>query len=169
METTHEHLEKMHAEPQQEHKWLKRLVGEWNVESEMAMDADQPPERSTGTETVRSLEDLWFLCEGRGEMPGGGDAQWLMTLGYDVRKKAFVGTWIGSMMTNMFVYEGELGPGDRALTLETEGPDMTGEGTARYRDVMEFDGDDHRVLTSHIRGEDGEWRQIVEVHYRRKA
>jgi len=169
MTTTQERLEKMQAEPQPEHEWLGRLVGEWDVEGEMTTDADQPPERTAGTETVRSLGDLWFICEGRGEMPGGGEGQWVMTLGYDPRKNAYVGTWVGSMMKNMFVYEGELDPGERALTLETEGPDMTGEGSARYRDIMELDGDDHRVLTSHIRGEDGEWRQIVEVHYRRKA
>lgn len=39
---------------------------------------------------------------------------------------------------------------------------------ARYRDVMEFKSQDHRVLTSHTLGDDGAWHQFMTVHYRRK-
>ena len=45
----------MHAEPQNEHKWLEQLVGEWTTEMEGSAGPDQPPVKHTGTETVRSL------------------------------------------------------------------------------------------------------------------
>ena len=41
----------------------------------------------------------------------------LMTLGYDPRKKRFVGTFVGSMMTNLWIYDGELDKDERVLTL----------------------------------------------------
>jgi len=39
---------------------------------------------------------------------------------------------------------------------------------ARYKDVIEFKSDDHRVLTSHMLGEDEEWHGFMTAHYRRK-
>jgi hypothetical protein len=39
---------------------------------------------------------------------------------------------------------------------------------AQYRDVIELKSDDHRVLTSHIRGDDGTWQAFMTAHYRRR-
>lgn len=159
----------MKAEPQKEHRWLAKLVGEWTMEGEAIMEPGQPPEKSTGTETVRSIGDIWFVGEGQGDMPDGTPATMLITLGYDTQKNRFLGTWIGSMMTHLWIYDGELDAAERVLTLNAEGPTMTGDGRmARFRDVIEFKSDDHRVLTSHMQGEDGQWQQIMTANYRRK-
>ena len=160
----------MQAEPQEEHRWLGRLVGEWTFDGEATEGPDRPPQAFAGTETVRSLGEVWVLAEGAGEAPGGGVERSLMTLGYDPQRRRFVGTWIGSMMTHLWVYDGALGADGRALTLEAEGPGMAGDGTmATYRDVIEIRSDDHRVLTSHVLGDDGTWRQFMTAHYRRKT
>jgi hypothetical protein len=159
----------MKTEPQKEHQWLHKLVGEWTSEAEATMEPGKPPETFRGTESVRSLGGLWIVAEGEGEMPGGGAATTMMTLGYDPQKQRFVGTWIGSMMTWLWVYDGGLDATDRVLTLEAEGPDMAVEGkTAKYKDVIEFKTDDHRLLTSHMLGEDGTWRVFMTANYRRK-
>jgi hypothetical protein len=159
----------MHAEPQKEHQWLQKLVGEWTTEAEGSMGPDKPPETFKGTESVRSIGGVWVVCEGRGEMPGGGAATTIMTLGYDPAKKRFVGTFIGSMMTHMWVYDGQLDPAGKVLTLDTEGPDFAHEGkTTRYKDAIEFKSDDHRVLTSNMLGDDGKWNLFMTANYRRK-
>lgn len=159
----------MQAKPQNQHHWLQKLVGEWIYETEATMGADQPPEKATGTESVRSLGGLWILAEGQGEMPGCGAATMIMTLGYDPHKQQYVGTWIGSMMTHLWVYDGKLDADERVLTLDSEGPAMTGEGKmAKYRDAIEFKSDDHRVLTSHMLGDDGQWHKFMTANYRRK-
>src|SRR5688572_28468528 len=148
------------AEPQKEHQWLQKLVGAWTLEGEATMEPGQPASRFTGTESVRSLGGLWFLAEGQGEIPGGGVATTMMTLGYDAQKKRYVGTWIGSMMTDLWVYDGTLDADERVLTLGAEGPSMTYEGTmTQYKDVIEFRSDDHRVLTSHMLDDGGNWQQ----------
>lgn len=159
----------MPVQPQKEHQWLQKLVGEWTYETEAMMGPDQPPVKSTGTETVRSLGGLWVLAEGQGEMPCAGQATTLMTLGYDSQKQRYVGTWIGSMMTYLWVYDGELDGSETTLTLNSDGPVMTGEEKlGKYKDVIEFKSDDHRVLTSHMLGDDGQWQQFMTAHYWRK-
>ena len=167
--TSQESTTCMMAEPQKEHEWLQKLVGEWNYESEATMEPGKPPMRFSGTENVRSLGGLWILAEGQGEMPGGGTATTMMTLGYDPQKKRFVGTWVGSMMTYLWVYDGELDAAESVLTLNAEGPSMATEGKIeKYKDVIEFKNDNHRVLTSHMLGDDGEWHGFMTANYRRK-
>ncbi|WP_052049870.1 DUF1579 domain-containing protein [Leptolyngbya sp. KIOST-1] len=155
-------------QPQQEHQWLQQLLGEWTYEIEGMVEPGQPLEKSTGTESVKSVGNLWIVAEGQGEMCGTL-ATTVMTLGYDPQKQRFVGTWMGSMMTHLWVYDGQLDAAERALTLHSEGPSMAQEGQmAQYRDVIEFEGRDHRLLTSFCLGDDGHWQQFMTAHYRRK-
>jgi hypothetical protein len=159
----------MKAEPQKEHQWLHNLVGEWTYETDEPTQPGQPTAKASGTESVRSLGGLWVLAESKGDMPGAGPAVSLMTLGYHPEKKRFVGTWIGSMMTYMWVYDGELDSAGRVLTLNAEGPSMSGGGkNAQYQDVIELKSNDHRTLTARTLGEDGKWQQFMTVEYRRK-
>jgi Protein of unknown function (DUF1579) len=160
--------ETMHAEPQKAHHWLDRFVGQWLCEAECSMGPDQSPSKSTGTEVVRSLGGVWIVAEGEGEMPGGGTGKTIMTLGYDPQNQRYVGTFIGSMMTHLWVYTGSLDAAEKVLTLDTEGPDFAGQTMAKYQDSIEFVSDDHRVLTSQFLGDDGNWHHFMTAHYRRK-
>jgi hypothetical protein len=159
----------MKAEVQKEHEWLQKLQGEWTVEGQATMGPDQPPVSWKGTESVRSLGGVWMLAEGQGEMPEGGTATTIMTLGYDPQKKRFVGTFIGSMMTHMWIYDGALDASGNVLRLDTEGPNMCGDGKmAKYQDIIEMKSDDHRMLTSQMLGDDGNWHEFMRANYRRK-
>lgn len=159
----------MRAEPRKEHRWLQRLVGNWTYEGEGIMEPGQAPVKSTGTESVRSLGEVWFVADGQGEMPDGSPATTMMTLGYDSDRKRFVGTWIGSMMTHLWIYEGELDSAERVLTLNAEGPSMAGDGKlSKYRDVIELKSDDHRILSSYVLGDDGDWRHFMTANYKRR-
>jgi hypothetical protein len=159
----------MKIEPQKQHEWLQQLVGEWTYESECSMESDKPPEMFKGSEHVRSIGGLWVLGESHGEMPSGGMANMLMTLGYDPQMQRYVGTWVGSMMTHLWVYDGSLDAAEKVLTLETEGPSCSGdEKLVKYKDVIEIKNNEHRVLTSHMLGEVREWRPFMTADYRRK-
>ena len=168
----------MIAEPQKEHHWLQKLVGDWTYESEASMGPDTPPISCEGTESVRSIGGLWIVAEGQGdwivaegkrETPGGPPMTTLLTIGYDPQTKRFVGTFIGSMMANLWVYDGELDEAEKVLTLNAEGPDFTQPGkTGKYKDVIEFKNEDHRLFTSHALGDDGQWHQFMTANYRRK-
>jgi hypothetical protein len=102
-------------------------------------------------------------------MPDGDAATTLVTLGYDPQRHRFVGTFIGSMMSFLWIYAGTLDAAERALSLHAEGPSMAGDGSmAKYKDVVEITGENARTLTSYLRGDDGEWRVFMTAHYRRK-
>src|SRR5688500_2687859 len=111
------HREKiMQAEAQAEHRWLEQLLGDWTYEEEAVMSPGEAPHRSSGRESVRSLGGLWILAEREGKMPDGDEARTLMTVGFDAQKGRFVGTFIGSMMTMLWVYEGGLDEAGKVLT-----------------------------------------------------
>lgn len=157
------------VEAQKEHQWLQKMLGEWTAEGEAVMGPDQPPSQWKATETVRKIGEIWVAAEGTGDMPDGSPSKTVMTLGYDTQKKKYVGTFIGSMMTNLWVYEGELDASGKVLTLDAEGPSMSGDGKmAKYKDAIEFKSDDYRVMTSKAIGPDGQWHQFMTAHYRRK-
>ena len=159
----------MNAEPQPEHAWLQQLVGEWVTEMD-ACESEKTGEKVRGTETVRSLGSLWIVGDGTGQMPDGSPANTQVTLGYDPAQQRFVGTWVGSMMTHMWVYSGSLDESRKVLTLEAEGPDFSDPSkTGKYRDVVELHSRDHRTLTSYALAEDGSWNQFMTMHLYRKG
>ncbi len=156
----------MNVEPQKEHQWLSKLVGEWTFESE-CICPDQPPMKSQGTEVVRALGGLWMVAEDEctGEY-GGWKA--IMTLGFDPTTKRFVGTFIATMMTHLWIYNGSLDAAERVLTLDTVGPSFTDGAMIKYQDIIEIIADDHRTLSSQTIGPDGQWHRFMTAHYRRK-
>ena len=153
------------AEPGEAHRWLQRMVGEWSFEVEARMGPDKPPERSAGTERVRSIGGLWIVAEAEADAPGGGRAANITTLGYDPDKGRYVGSFVSSMMAQQWVYAGDR-DGD-TLVLETEGPAFTGEGTSPYQDIVEFISDDERLLRSRAPGPEGGWYEFMTARYRR--
>ena len=104
-----------------------------------------------GTESTRSLEGIWVAAEGQGDMLCDGLATTIMSLGYDPQKKQYVGTWIGSMITHLRVYEGQLDAVGKVLILNSEGTNTAVEGKmVKFRDVIEWKSENHRVLTSRM-------------------
>ena len=154
----------------EQHRWLERLVGDWAYEMETPGKPGEEPKKITGTETVRSMQNVWVVAEASGEPCGenGSPMQSIMTLGYNAAKGEFVGTWIGSMMAHLWVYRGQLDAGGKVLTLEAEGPDMEDPTKMQlYRDIIELVDDGHRLLRTEIRMEDGTWKEFMRVPYHR--
>lgn len=157
------------ATPQKEHEWLMQLLGDWTIAGECVMGPDEPPFKSEMKETVKSLGEIFVVAEGHGNTPDGETAKTLMTLGYDPLKKRYIGTWAGSMMTHMWIYDGEVDPTGKILTLNTEGPSFTDPNKqAKYQDIIEIVDKDHRILKSRTQKEDGEWSDyFMTAHYSR--
>lgn len=152
-------------EPTAEHRWLHSMIGEWTYEMNCSMGPDQPPMHTLGKASVRSIGGFWVLNEGTD--PHGTS---IMTLGYDPKLGRFIGTFIASMMTFMWHYEGSLDPTGSILTLDTEGPNMSGDGSmVAFQDIFTRISEDERTLASQYRGPDGQWVPFMLVTYRRVA
>lgn len=168
MSTELQEQQEMGTKPQAEHEWLKKLVGDWRIESEMIMEPGAEPMKSTGRENVKLLGGLWSFGEGEGTMPDGNKMEYKTGLGYDVSFKEYRGFWIADVSSHMWKYTGELSADGRVMTLSCVGPHMEKDGeTANYRDVIEIIDENHRTLTSYGQGENGEWTQFMKAHYTR--
>ena len=159
----------MEERPSKEHEWLKKLVGEWTFESkEMAGEGQDV---FLGSESVRSLGDLWIVSEGRGNSPATESHRTLMTLGFDARRGRFAGNFVASMMTHHWVYDGALSDDGKSLLLDCEGPSMLDGAPpgrmVKYQDIIEWVDDDHRLLLGQIQGDDGQWQQFMRSDYYR--
>jgi hypothetical protein len=153
--------------PQTEHKWLTQLVGEWDTEGEMNVPGSVPI-KSTGTDTVRMLGGFWLVSDVKGDVMGTS-VEARLTLGYDPKKKKYVGTWIDSMTNFMWNYEGSVDDTGKILTLNTEGPGFQGgDKLTKFKEVIEIKNKDERTFTSSMQGADGKWTQLMSVKYRRK-
>lgn len=153
---------------EKQHQWLQKFVGEWTYETQARMGPNEPPTTFGGTETVRAIGGIWIVAEGRCQMPGGEMGTTLLTLGYDAQKERFVGTWLGSMMNYLWVYDGSLDAAGNALTLDTQGPNCMGGGKiATFKEVVELRPDGQRRFTSSMRGDDGTWATLMTATYQR--
>lgn len=163
----------MELKLQKEHAWLQKLVGHWTYETEIPMEGGAPPMKFSGTETIRAIGDAWIQGEGVCHMPDGATDTTMLTLGFDERKGKFVGTWFGSMMTNIWNYLGTLDVDEKVLTLDTEGPNCMVEATAgesklyKFKEVIEMKSSDHRQFSSSMLGDDGQWKTLLVSQYHR--
>lgn len=143
------------AEPTKEHEWLKQLAGEW--EGDVA----------NCTQNARLLGGLWLVSDFKATV-GDKPMSAVLTIGYDPQTKKFVGTWIDSMTTHLWTYEGTLDATGKILTLAAEGPNPATGKIAKMRDVLEIKTKDHNVMSSQIQGDDGKWQTFMTVNYKRK-
>jgi hypothetical protein len=160
-------LSEMGTKPIKEHEWLQNLVGQWRIESEMIIEPNGPKQKSEGTADVKNLGGLWAFAQREETMPGGATMTSYFTLGYDVTFKEYRGCLFSSASSHLWKYEGKLSEDGKTMTLNCEGPNMVGEGTALYRDVIELIDKDHQVLTSSSQDETGQWQTYMESHYYR--
>lgn len=157
----------MGTKPQAEHAWLKKLVGEWSVETEMVMP-DGSMSKAQGSERVSSLGGLWAYGQGTGQMPDGSTMEYYVALGYDVSFKEYRGCWFASVSSHLWKYRGELSADGKTMTLNCKGPHMEKDGeTANYRDVIEIQDENHRTLTSYGEDEKGNWQQFMKASFTR--
>jgi hypothetical protein len=155
--------------PQKEHEWLQKFAGEWTSEAKASFGPDQPEMTCTGTADARMLGGFWMISEGKSEMMGM-PVESVLSLGYDTKKKKYVGTWMDNCHNHLWQYEGEVNEAGDTLTLNTEGPNpmLPGDRMYKYREVIEFQNKDHYVFSSMMQGEDGEWITFMTANFKRK-
>ncbi|HMO14781.1 MAG TPA: DUF1579 domain-containing protein [Pirellulaceae bacterium] len=151
----------MFATPQAEHQWLAQLVGNWNFDHECTMP-DGSKSVTAGKMTCRMLGGMWLLAESSGETPDSGPWGSLMTVGFDTTKNQFVGTFVGSMMSMIWPYHGELDATGKRLPLNSQGPKFDGSGIGNYRDTIEIIDENTWLFTSELQTDEGEWIKFLD-------
>lgn len=152
--------------PGPKHDWLQRLVGDWTFEGECQMGPDQAPAKTSGVWRIRPLGGFWIVIDGEGTSPDGETHRMVLTIGFDTAKQRFAGSFIASMMSKLWIYDGEMEGAD-TLVLAATGPSFAGDGDALYHDVIERRGDDAFRFYSRLQGPDGGWTEFMTADYRR--
>lgn len=154
--------------PQKEHEWLKQFHGTWETKSKASFGPGQPEMNCDGTTESKPLGGFWVVSQMKSEMMGS-PMMGQQTIGYDSKKKAYVGTWVDSMTDHMWIYKGSVDDSGKILTLEAEGPDVFNPGTTKlYRDVYEFKSKDEIAISSQVQGDDGKWTSFMSGTAKRK-
>lgn len=154
----------MFAEPQAEHDWLRPLLGEWQTRTECTMP-DGSKHVSESIVSCRTLGGLWYVIEGE-NLPEDED-KWStkMTLGYDPAANRYVGSFVGSMMTYQWVYEGQIDESGNRLVLDCEGPKFDGNGHTKFKDCVQIIDNDNWRLTSEYLSDDGTWISLMQADH----
>lgn len=159
----------MFEQPQPPHAWFAPLTGHWKSEGECLPGPDQPPMKSSYPVQVRSLGGMWTVIESTSTEADGSVWTTVMTLGYSVARQRYTGTFVGSMGSHLWVYDGQVSDDGRRIVLNTEGPRFDGQGTARYQDTIEIVDDNHWILSSQVENAEGQWFPFMKSDHFRQS
>jgi len=153
--------------PAKEHELLAQFAGEWESTAKTVPAPGQEPMVCTGMENAKMVGGFWLVGQGEGEMMGQKMAS-LLTIGFDPKTKKYVGTFVCSMDSTMWKYEGAMDATGKKLTLETEGPSPVDGKLTKFREVLELVDQDHKTFTSYMVDDQGKETKFVVMEYRRK-
>lgn len=154
--------------PGKEHDLFKQLEGEWDCTSKFFGAPGQEPMVSKAKESARRIAGgLFLVYDVEGEMMGAkfvGHG----TMGYDVHKKKYTGSWVDSMATGVYLVEGTYDDQTKIFTEIMEGADPATGQPMKMKMTHELKDQDSRVLKFFMNGPDGKEVQTGTIEYRRR-
>lgn len=162
-------MEKMqkYATPNENHKVLDKMVGEWTYTSKMWMKPDQPPMESTGTASAKWTMDGRFVEQNATGEHMGQSFVGRSVIGYDNAKSQYVSVWYDSMGTGMMISQGKYDPATK--TMEVKGDfDCPIYGKTETRWVTKFIDDNTYSFEGYMTDDKGKENKGMEIVYKRK-
>ena len=80
----------------------------------------------------------------------GTDYKASQSLGYDIKRKKYTGSWVDSSMSYRWELGGTVDEKSKELTITTSGPGPTG-GTCTFRERYQFDSADSITIIGEMR------------------
>jgi hypothetical protein len=155
------------ATPGAPHQLLAGLEGCWTTRTKAWMGPDQPPVEASGTcEQKMILGGRYLQQEYTGVMMGEPFSGFNL-IGFDNQRQKFVSTWIDTMSTGIYYFEGQA---DAAGTITQEGsyedPD---KGPATWRSVTRFVDENTLVYEMYLIPAGGPAEKMSEMTVSREA
>lgn len=154
--------------PGKQHALLARMEGSWTTRTRSWSSPGAAPEESAGVcEQKMILGGRFLQQECAGEMMGGKFTGIGVT-GFDNHTRKFVSTWIDSMGTALWVFEGPASPDGKSFEQRCSYDDPV-KGQTEFRSVSTL-VDDNRMsfeMYGTVRG--GREEKMMEMTYTRKA
>lgn len=129
------------AAPGEQHKLLAKLAGSWVTKTRGFMEPGKPPVESVGTCRQEMVLDGHYLQQTyTGDMMGDTFTG-VNVIGFDSYSGKYVSTWIDSMSTAIYYFEGTASPDGRTITQKCSYTDPL-RGPALWRSVTKIVDDD---------------------------
>lgn len=166
MQASMEIYQKM-GKPGAPHEMLAEMAGSWITQTKTWMAPGQPPTESTGTSEQKMLLGGRYLQqEFAGDMMGT-PFNGLGLTGYDNHKQRYVSTWMDSMSTGIFFFEGSAGPDPKSFTQQCLHDDPV-RGPVKWRSVTRILDKDTHLFEMYITDKSDKEQKMMEITYSRK-
>jgi hypothetical protein len=155
------------AIPGPPHKMLASLEGSWTTKTRVWTEPDKPPMEGTGMcEQKMLLDGRYLQQEYRGEMMGSPFTG-INLIGYDNHTKKYLSTWVDSMSTGIYYFEGTASPDGKTITQESSYDDPV-KGPTVWRSVTRVVDDDTLEYEMYLTPKGGKEEKMMEMTVTRK-
>ncbi len=155
------------ATPGEPHKMLANLAGSWTTRTRAWMDPDKPPMEGTGAcEQKMLLDGRYLQQEYTGEMMGSPFTG-INLIGYDNHTKKYVSTWIDSMSTGIYYFEGTSSADGKTITQESSYDDPV-RGPMVWRSLTRIVSDNTLEYEMYLTPKGGKEEKMMEMTVTRK-
>ena len=149
------------------HKVLASMAGSWNTKTKAWMEPNKPPMESTGTcEQKMLLGGRYLQQEYNGEIMGSPFTG-INLIGYDNHTKKYVSTWIDSMSTGIYYFEGTASADGKTITQESSYDDPV-RGPMVWRSVTRIVDDNTLEYEMYLTPKGGKKEKMMEMTVTRK-
>lgn len=156
-----------HALPGAPHQLLAGMAGSWNTSTKTWLEHGKPPVESAGTcEQTMILGGRYLHQEYVGDMMGTPFTG-IGVSGYDNQKQRYVSTWMDSMSTSIFFFEGTADAQGRVITQECRGEDPV-RGPMTWRSVTKVVDDNTHLFEMYGTDKGGKEEKMMEITYTRR-
>ncbi len=162
------------AQPDENHKLLASMAGEWTTVNKCQMPG-MPATETAGTASFKTvLGGRYVIADHKGKMqlpgPDGKmvekDFEGIGISGFDKAKGKFVNAWIDNMGTMILMSEGTYEPGTKTFTYDAEMEMIPGQ-KQKVREVIKIiDKDKHTF--EWLENQNGTYVKMMEITYTRK-
>jgi hypothetical protein len=149
------------------HKRLASLTGNWVTKTKSWMEPDKPAVESTGTCKQKMLLGGRFLQQDYTGKVMGMPFKGTNLIGYDNHTKKYVSTWIDSMSTGIYFFEGTSSPNGKTITQKSRYDDPV-RGPMTWRSVSRILNNDTMVYEMFITSKRGREEKMMEMTLTRK-
>lgn len=159
---------KEYSTPNENHKILDQLVGNWEYSLKWWMSPDAPPEESIGTSQAQWILDGRYIEQVAQGQSMGQPFTGKGIFGFDNAQKQYFSTWMDNMGTGMMLANGTYDSASKILT-ETGIFDCPIKGKMSFRWVTTLKDQDNYVFECFTNDEKGKEFKSMEIIYKRKS
>jgi hypothetical protein len=149
------------------HKLLASMAGGWNTRIRSWMEPNKPPMESLGTCEQKMVLGGRFLQQEFTSEVMGSSYIGIGVIGYDNHTKKYVSTWMDSMSTHIYFFEGSGSADGKTITQECRYDDPI-KGPMKWRSVTRIVDDNTHVFEMYGSDKSGKEEKMMEITYTRK-